>query len=124
CDTNYSTATNFTRTVSSTNAISVDFKPIPGWNLPTNQTVTVQAGQIASPVAVYTDLPASLSYKLSEGLRLFGASALTYRIDYKTNLDPRIAWVPLVTNTLGTNTLLINGTLPAPGRRFFRAVKQ
>jgi len=128
CDTNYSTATNYTLAVTSTNAISVQFRPIPGWNLPTNHTVTVQAGHIVTPIpiALYTDMPASLSYKTAEGLRLFGASALAYRIDYKTNLDPRTAWVPLatVTNALTTNTLLINGTLPTSGRRFFRAVKQ
>jgi len=123
CVTNYSTATNYTLTVGSTNAISVQFRPIPGWNLPTNQAIAVQAGRIATPIAVYTDPPASLSYKLPEGLRLFGASALTYRIDYKTNLDPRIPWLPLATNTLTTNTVLISGTLPAPGRKFFRAVK-
>jgi sugar lactone lactonase YvrE len=123
CDTNYSTATNYTLTVASTNAISVQFRPIPGWNLPTNQSVTVQAGQIATPTALYTDVPASLSYNVVEGLRLFGASALTYRIDYKTNLDPQLPWLPLATNTLTTNTVLINGTLPTPGRKFFRAVK-
>jgi hypothetical protein len=68
-------------------------------------------------------VPASLSYNVVEGLRLFGASALTYRIDYKTNLDPQLPWLPLATNTLTTNTVLINGTLPTPGRKFFRAVK-
>jgi sugar lactone lactonase YvrE len=124
CDTNYSTATNYTLTVASTNAISVQFRSIPGWNQPTNQSVTVQAGQIATPTALYTDMPAFLSYKVAEGLRLFGASALTYRIDYKTSFDPLVAWIPFATNTLTTNTLLINGTLPISGTRFFRAVKQ
>jgi hypothetical protein len=123
CDTNYSTATSYTLAVASTNAISVQFRSIPGWNLPTNQTVAVQAGQIATPTALYTDMPAFLSYKVDEGLRLFGASALTYRIDYKTNLDPQLPWLPLATNTLTTNTALINGTLPQPGGKFFRAVK-
>jgi hypothetical protein len=69
-------------------------------------------------------MPAFLSYKVTEGLRLFGASALTYRIDYKTNLDLQLPWLPLATNTLMTNTVLINGTLPQPGRKLFRAVKQ
>jgi sugar lactone lactonase YvrE len=125
CDTNYSTATNYTLAVASTNAISVEFLPIPGWNLPTNQTVQVQAGELVNPIpiALYTDPPPSLSYKRTEGLRLFGASALTYRIDYKTNLNPQLPWLPLATNTLTTNTMLINGTLPTPGRKFFRAVK-
>ena len=53
-DTNYCTGTNCTEVVSSTNAVVVEFKPIAGWNTPTNQTVTVQPGQISSPTAFYT----------------------------------------------------------------------
>ena len=40
--------------VTSTNAFGVEFKPIPGWNLPTNQAVTVLPGVLITNVAFYT----------------------------------------------------------------------
>ena len=43
-DSTFSSATNYIRAVLSTNAFTVVFKPIPGWNVPTNQSVTVIAG--------------------------------------------------------------------------------
>jgi hypothetical protein len=125
CDTNWSVAANYTLAVTTTNALSVQFKPIPGWNLPTNESVSVSAGQLTAPGAIYTDQPAMLSYKIGEGLRLFGASGLAYRIEYATDLNSPASWAPLatVTNPVMTNTTVIFGTQPAPGTRFFRAAK-
>jgi V8-like Glu-specific endopeptidase len=50
----YGSDPNYTLTVVSSNAVAVVFKPIPGWNLPANQTVTVTPGQITVINATYT----------------------------------------------------------------------
>jgi len=52
-DSSYSTAANYTRAVTSTNAFAVEFKPIPGWNVPVNQSLTVQLGLITVANAFY-----------------------------------------------------------------------
>jgi hypothetical protein len=52
-DTFYSTQNPSTLTVNSTNPMQLQFKPVAGWNLPSNQSVTVVPGQISTLTAVY-----------------------------------------------------------------------
>ena len=126
-DTAYSPSGYYER-VTSTNAIIIEFAPIPGWNPPANnQTIAVYGGQITNVTALYSDLPPSLSYSPAEGLRLFGASMLTYRIESTTNLSQPIGWITNATIslsnlTLTNNSKVIAGTRPDNStRRFFRA---
>jgi hypothetical protein len=130
CDTNSNySPSSYAVPVDSTNALAAEFKPIPGWNLPTNQTVVLLPGDIRSYTAFYTELPPRLSYSSDDGLRLFGASELTYRIESTTNLRSMINWITNTTITLNNLTLtnnsqVIGGTKPGnSGRRFFRAVR-
>ena len=66
-DATYASTSNYTRVVTSTN-IGVQFNPIPGWILPTNQTITVAAGSITTNVAFYTVLPPTLVAKSTAAL--------------------------------------------------------
>jgi sugar lactone lactonase YvrE len=128
-DASYSPSGDY-ETVTSTNAINVEFAAVPGWNPPpTNQMVAVYGGQITNVTAFYSDLPPSLSYDPSTGLRLFGASGLTYRIESSTNLSLTSSWitnaiVTLTNLTLTNNSQVISDTRPDDSTmRFFRAVK-
>ena len=56
-DTVYASATNYTRAITSTNAITVEFKPIPGWTSPTNVLVMILPGQLTTFDATYTVEP-------------------------------------------------------------------
>jgi sugar lactone lactonase YvrE len=55
----FSGVTNYTRKVSSTNAVVIEFKQIPGWNVPSEQTVTVTPGKVSVYTASYTLAPPS-----------------------------------------------------------------
>lgn len=119
--TNYSTATNFTQVVFSTNAVTLKFKTIPGWNVPTNQTVTVVPGNIATPTAFYTVANPTLQAN-EKGIGLLGTTNTTYRIEKSTKLiNPN--WIGVSTNTIvsnGFNLVLSKSNNPATA--FYRAV--
>ena len=68
----YSTANPSLQEITSTSALAVQFKPIPGWNLPTNRTVTVVPGVILTNVANYTVTNPLLTLDLVNGLRISG----------------------------------------------------
>ena len=55
-DSNYAPSVNFVEAVYTTNPVMVEFAPVAGYNAPTNQTVTVTAGQISQITADYTPL--------------------------------------------------------------------
>jgi hypothetical protein len=122
-DTAWSTATNYTRVVSRTNAIVVQFKSIGGWNLPTNQTVTVQPGQISSPTAFYTVTNPILVAGKSVGLGITGTTGTVYQLERRTNLASG-SWLPVSTNIILTTGF--NLLLPKPATDgnpiFYRAV--
>ena len=123
CDTNYSTASNYTLRLTSTNAISVDFKPIPGWNLPTNQSVSVQPGQISTPSAFYVVSNPVLVATATLGIGLTGTTGTVYRIETRSSLN-RGTWSALTTNTITSNGF--NPALPPPAHgqptAYYRAV--
>ena len=123
CDTNYSNATNYTLAVTTTNTLTIQFKPIPGWNLPTNQTVSVQPGIIAAPNAFYTVTNPILVASRELGLGITGTTGTIYRIETRTSLLNG-SWVTNGTNTIisnGFNLLLPWPTNNSPGA-FYRAV--
>lgn len=122
-DATYSGATNYTRAVVTTNAVSVQFKPIPGWNLPANQSVAVLPGQLTVYPANYTVLSPVLVADPALGIGLSGTTNTTYRIETRASLTTG-AWQPLRTNTI--TSAGITFILPPPNGNasatFYRAV--
>jgi hypothetical protein len=121
-DVAYSSATNYTRAVLSTNSFAIEFKPVAGWNLPTNQNVLVLPGQIAIYNGFYSVTnPVLVANNLALGLT--GTTNTTYRIERRPSLMTG-SWLPFSTNTIltsGFNQLL---TTPATNGsvNFYRAV--
>jgi sugar lactone lactonase YvrE len=123
-DTAYSTATNYTRVVTTTNTIVVQFMPIAGWNLPTNQTVTVLPyPPITAPTAFYTVTNPVLVAGKGVGLGITGTTGTVYQLQRRTNLNSG-SWLPVSTNAILTNGF--NLLLPNPNTNgnafFYRAV--
>jgi len=122
-DATYSTATNYTEAVLSTNVVVVQFKPIPGWNLPTNQAVTVLPLQFTVVTAYYTVTNPVLVASGTVGLGITGTTGTVYQLQYRTNLASG-SWTPVSTNTILTNGF--NLLLPNPATNgtaiFYRAL--
>ena len=122
-DSAYSSATNYIRAVTTTNAFTVEFKPIPGWNLPTNQMMTVLPGQINSQTVFYTVTNPVLVADNSIGLGITGTTDTVYQIQRRTSLTSG-SWLSVSTNTINSNGF--NLVLPNPATNgnafFYRAV--
>ena len=123
-DPSYSTATNYTRAVTTTNAVFVEFKPVAGWNLPTNQTVTVLPGQLTSYSAFYTVTNPVLVANTALGIGITGTTGTVYQIQSRNSLATG-TWIPLSTNTILSNSF--NLILPFPSSpnqtsAFYRAI--
>jgi len=121
-DTSYLNAPNAIRAVTTPSA-AVEFNPIPGWNLPTNQTVSVAAGQINSYSASYTVSNPVLVVNGASGLGIMGTTGTVYVIQRRSSLNSG-SWTNVSTNTItatGFNLLLPN---PATNGsvNFFRAL--
>ena len=121
-DSSYGTATNYTRSVT-TNGATIQFKPVAGWNTPTNQGIHISAGTINVITNVsYTVVPPTMVADSIHGIALSGTTGTIYRLEYRTNLVSG-QWLPLKTNTLGTG---INTLLPWPptngAAAFYRVV--
>jgi hypothetical protein len=118
----YSTATNYVRVVTTTNAVAVVFKPIPGWSLPTNQLVNVLPGQVTTYNALYlVNSPVMVFSGKSIGLT--GTTGTVYRIEGRASLSSG-SWLPISTNTITSGG--VNVVLPNPATNgaamFYRAV--
>lgn len=98
-DTSYSTATNYTEMVTTSNLVTVQFKPVSGWHTPTNQTVKVLLGQLNIYNATYTVSNPVLTYNPATGLGLSGTTGTLYELELRTNLVSG-NWLPVSTNTL------------------------
>ncbi len=110
----------FTRAVTSSNA-TLAFNPIPGWNVPTNQNVTVYAGQVTTSVAVYTMQGPRLVIN-SQGIGLSGTTNMTYRIEKTASLKNPV-WTGISTNTItSSNFTLVVPKTNNPATTFYRAV--
>jgi hypothetical protein len=114
----YSTANPSLQEVTATNALVVQFKPIPGWNLPSNSTLTVSAGQQLTNVANYTVTNPVLLLDLVNGLGISGTTNTAYQIQSNSSLTG--AWVPFRTNTLTNFGFNLITNHPRPG--FYRAL--
>ena len=115
----YSTANPSLQEVTTTNAVQVQFKPIPGWNLPANVSVTVSPSVILTNFANYTVTNPLLALDLANGLRLSGTTNTTYQIQSNSSLTGG-AWIPFLTNTLASPGINLITNKPAPG--FYRAL--
>jgi hypothetical protein len=122
-DNNYSTADSYTRAVFATNAFEVQFKPVVGWNLPTNQSLTVLPGQITRQTAFYSVVPPNMTNDTARGLGLSGTTNTSYQIQRRASLTSG-SWLPVSTNTIQTTGF--NLLLPKPATNgspnFYRAV--
>jgi sugar lactone lactonase YvrE len=126
-DAAYSSATNYTRAVLTTNAFGVEFKPIAGWNVPANQTITIIPNQITTYTANYTlasitptnpVLVANIS-----GLGITGTTGTVYRLERRNSLTSG-SWSPVSTNTITTSgfNLLLSNPATNGSVNFYRAV--
>ena len=121
-DATYSSAANYIRAVTSPNA-SVQFNPIPGWSLPTNQAVSVVAGTINSYMASYTVNNPVLVVNGTVGIEITGTTGTVYVIQRRNSLTSG-SWTNISTNTItsgGFNLLLPNPVTNGPAN-FYRAV--
>ncbi len=123
-DSAYSTASNYIRAVTSTNAVGVQFKPLTGWNLPANnQSVIVLPNQITSYGASYTVISPVLVAGGATGIGIIATTGTVYRIEKTSSLTSGI-WTPVSTNTInssGFNLVLPNPFTNGPAI-FYRAV--
>lgn len=119
----YSNGSNYIRAVISTNSVVVEFKPIPGWNLPSGQSVTIMPDAISNYLAFYTVTNPVLRAEPGLGLALSGTTGTVYRIESRTSLATG-SWSPVITNTITTSGF--NAVLPPPAAgqpaTFYRAV--
>lgn len=122
-DSAYSTATNYTRAIISTNVVAVEFKPIPGWNPPASQAIKIVPGQITYPAASYTVTNPVMVADMALGIGITGTTGTVYEIESRTSLTGG-SWVPLSTNTILTNGFnLVTPRLGTnTGGAFYRAV--
>jgi sugar lactone lactonase YvrE len=127
-DTSYSSATNYVRAVLSTNPVVVQFKPINGWSLPPDQSVSVLPGQITSYSALYTvSNPVTVTNPVlvinATGIGITGTTGTVYQIERSSSLTSG-SWLPVSTNiitTTGFNLVLHYTTTNSPAA-FYRAL--
>jgi hypothetical protein len=127
-DAGYSTLPNYTRMVTTTNLIVVEFVTnVPGWLPPPSQAVPVHPQQTTRPSAFYTVtnpvliVNASLQ-NASLYLGITGTTGTTYRIERSTSLMDD-AWSSVSTNTIHSNGFNPVPLPPFPGQpaAFYRA---
>lgn len=122
-DSMFSTATNYTEIVNSTNLQTVHFRPVPGWISPLDQKVSVPLGVLTTYGINYTVSNPMLSYKSGSGIGFSGTTGTLYRIEARTNLV-KGNWLPMTTNTL-TNAsfnLVLPTSILTNRSGFYRAV--
>ncbi len=122
-DASYGTASNYTRSVTTTNGAKLEFKPLSGWNPPAGQTIQLVAGSLTIiSNQLYTIQPPSLVLDKMNGLRVTGPVGVSNRVDFRTNLYTG-QWLPLRTNVLGAG---FTPVLPWPptntSAAYYRAV--
>jgi len=118
-DSYYSPASPSVQEITSTNPFAVQFRPIPGWNLPSNSLITVIPGAILTNVAFYTVTNPVLTLDLTLGLQITGTTNTRYQIQSNSMVGGG-TWVPFKTNTLNASGVGLVTNRPAPG--FYRAL--
>ncbi len=83
----------------------LQFANVNGWNVPTNQTIQVQAGfgNVVVTNLYYTVVPPVITVNQTSGLSITGTANTTYIIQYSTSLNG--PWMPLKTITLPNGLL-------------------
>jgi hypothetical protein len=125
--TNWSTGPTYTYALTNGQVVTLEFKPIPGWNLPTNNAVQITLGQLTTILATYTPVstppaPPVLTFNPASGLGITGTAGATFRLEYRASLVSG-QWLPLKTNTLGPGLNLLLPWPPTNGpAAFYRAV--
>ncbi|HEX3797740.1 MAG TPA: NHL repeat-containing protein [Verrucomicrobiae bacterium] len=121
-DSAYSTSSNYTRAVSSTNAV-IEFKSVPGWNLPANQAVALVPGNISTFRAFYTVVGPMLVANSVGGIGLTGTTGTVYQIQSRPSLMSG-GWTPMSTNTITNSGFneVVSGPLTNAPVMFYRAV--
>jgi hypothetical protein len=104
----------------------IECRPVPGWNLPTNNTVQIPLGELTVVLATYMQVvpPAApaLTFNPASGLGITGTAGATFRLEYRTSLVSG-QWLPLKTNNLGPGVNLLLPWPPTNGpAAFYRAV--
>lgn len=119
----YSTATNYTRKVDSTNAVVVEFKEIPGWILPTTQALALVPNDFRVLSGFYTVGNPVLMADRTLGLGIIGTTGTVYRIESRASFDSHM-WVsqtsPYTISSNSFNIVLPPRTNGPP--IFYRAV--
>jgi hypothetical protein len=100
--TNWSTSPD--DVVAVTNAVTIAFRPIPGWNLPAGTNVAVTNGFLTYQVNYTQGVPTTLSLTPGVGLGIVGSTGTTYVLQYRTSLATG-TWLPLLTYTIQSNGL-------------------
>jgi hypothetical protein len=125
-DADYSTENPSSLEVTTTNQVQLQFKQIPGWNIPTNQFVSVGTGTILPLAAYYTAASNQLSIvvgKRSGNAFTFTFSAAanqTYEIQTATNLSQSV-WTTLTNSAPETNSsVTITEPISADSQQFYR----
>ena len=120
-DANYLSQQISVRMVAPTNMISLQFKAIPGWVVPTNQTIAVFGGTLAASAFYTVSNPVLIAS--AQGLGLRGTTNTTYSIEKTTSLKNPV-WVTNISAITITNTnfsLAVPKT-SNPAATFYRAV--
>jgi len=83
----WSAGSTYTATIAKGDSMTLEYKSIPGWNLPANNTVQVVPGQLTTVSATYTPNPAQMAVTPAGGLASsgyaggpFSPAAITYTL--------------------------------------------
>lgn len=102
--------------------LTVFFKSLPGFAMPSNQTVQAVCGQHLVLYPQYVPLPPRLELQPGEDLRLLGSSGVTYRIEKAVSLTVLSNWNPVSTVMLNSASLTLTNIRPTTnGAGYFRA---
>jgi len=123
-DSSFSSATNYIRAVTTNNA-SVEFKTIPGWNVPTNQSFTVTPGvvtditnalyTVAAPVQIVSPQVSGGVFQLS----FQSVSGQSYTLYYNNDLTTS-NWQPYTNVTGNGGTMQFTVPINNSAQSFFR----
>jgi hypothetical protein len=124
-DSTFSSATNYIRAVLTTNAFSVVFKTIPGWNAPVIPPVSVSPGAVTlitnalytpgSPLQIVSPQVAGGTFLLS----FLSVNAQSYTLYYNTSLAST-NWLPYTNVTGNGNSIQLSIPISNYSQRFFR----
>ena len=116
-------ATNWTVAAYTTNGFQVNFKVIPGWNVPPSQAVTLIPTVVVTNFGYYTVTNPVLVAGKGVGLGITGTTGTVYQLQRRTSLTSG-SWLPISTNAILTNgfNLLLSKPATNGNTSFYRAV--